>query len=219
MEYELWRYRTPSELCHHGVKGQRWGVRRYQNKDGSLTPSGKKRYIKKYSEEAKSLSNEELRSRVNRMSLEKRYMDATSDARSSTSKTVKSISSAGSNAGKVAKNISEMNGTKKPELDIASQGLNAASKAVDTGVKINTLRKDAKTAKNTRKKLDSMSDSELKATVERLELERSYSNLKQETVSRGRVKAEDIISIAGSVLAVGASATAIALNISKMKKG
>lgn len=32
------------ELYHHGIKGQRWGVRRYQNKDGSLTPAGKKRY-------------------------------------------------------------------------------------------------------------------------------------------------------------------------------
>lgn len=32
------------ELYHHGVKGQRWGIRRYQNKDGSLTPAGKKRY-------------------------------------------------------------------------------------------------------------------------------------------------------------------------------
>lgn len=31
------------ELYHHGVKGQKWGVRRYQNKDGSLTPAGKKR--------------------------------------------------------------------------------------------------------------------------------------------------------------------------------
>ena len=33
-----------SELYHHGVKGQRWGVRRYQNKDGSLTAIGRKRY-------------------------------------------------------------------------------------------------------------------------------------------------------------------------------
>ena len=32
------------ELYHHGVKGQRWGFRRYQNADGSLTPAGKKRY-------------------------------------------------------------------------------------------------------------------------------------------------------------------------------
>lgn len=32
------------ELMHHGVKGMKWGVRRYQNKDGSLTSKGKKHY-------------------------------------------------------------------------------------------------------------------------------------------------------------------------------
>lgn len=31
------------ELYHYGIKGQKWGVRRYQNKDGTLTPAGKKR--------------------------------------------------------------------------------------------------------------------------------------------------------------------------------
>ena len=31
-------------LQHHGIKGQKWGVRRYQNADGSLTSDGKKRY-------------------------------------------------------------------------------------------------------------------------------------------------------------------------------
>lgn len=31
-------------LAHHGIKGMKWGIRRYQNSDGSLTPVGKKRY-------------------------------------------------------------------------------------------------------------------------------------------------------------------------------
>lgn len=33
-----------NQLQHHGIKGMKWGVRRYQNEDGSLTPEGKKRY-------------------------------------------------------------------------------------------------------------------------------------------------------------------------------
>jgi hypothetical protein len=44
MSYEYYTY--SSELYHHGVKGMKWGVRRYQNADGSLTAKGKKRYSK-----------------------------------------------------------------------------------------------------------------------------------------------------------------------------
>jgi len=35
-----------SELYHHGIKGQKWGIRNYQNLDGTLTPAGRERYGK-----------------------------------------------------------------------------------------------------------------------------------------------------------------------------
>ena len=35
-----------NELTHWGIKGQKWGVRRYQNEDGTLTEAGKRRYAK-----------------------------------------------------------------------------------------------------------------------------------------------------------------------------
>ena len=39
MTYEVY-------LAHHGIKGQKWGVRRYQNEDGTYTEAGLKRYAR-----------------------------------------------------------------------------------------------------------------------------------------------------------------------------
>ena len=49
-----------NELAHHGVIGQKWGIRRYQNYDGSLTRSGMKRYNS--SKEAYDKANEKFKS-------------------------------------------------------------------------------------------------------------------------------------------------------------
>ena len=69
------------ELKHAGIKGMKWGIRRYQKKDGSLTPAGKKRYAEPHEDYRRAhdkkpisqMSDKELQARNNRLQQEQNY--------------------------------------------------------------------------------------------------------------------------------------------------
>lgn len=93
--------RQPPELMHYGIKGQTWGIRRFQNEDGSYTAEGKERYNRSSSgkksgslskrsvkgstknhrdwkpSDAENLSDDELNKRNSRLQREQQYRDAT----------------------------------------------------------------------------------------------------------------------------------------------
>ena len=115
-------------LSHHGIKGMKWGVRRFQNKDGSRTAAGKKRESDLDAETKKirktevknrrTMSDADIKKRIERLKLEKEY---------------KSLVDSDINRGK--KFVSEvLSESSKKVLTIAAAGTIAyAGKAAMTG--------------------------------------------------------------------------------------
>lgn len=97
------------ELAHHGILGMKWGVRRFQNKDGSLTAAGKKRYgsdgdeadssgsggkaqgKKSRPKKISEMSDAELRQRLNRLQMEKQLKQLMSEQEAEKQKNGKSF--------------------------------------------------------------------------------------------------------------------------------
>lgn len=113
-------------LIHSGIRGQKWGIRRFQNKDGTWTAEGKKRRAvkegysgkpdKKSKDETKKekieiskMSDDELRSRINRMQLEEQYKQYLAKANPKKKSKVKEVMS------KLAENAAMTIGNKAVE--------------------------------------------------------------------------------------------------------
>lgn len=88
-----------SELKHWGILGMKWGVRRYRNRDGTLTKAGKRRYSADKAtggstpkpKKAYEMTDDELRKAISRMQLEKQYIQLANELHPDKMKRIKKI--------------------------------------------------------------------------------------------------------------------------------
>lgn len=147
---------SSNELTHHGIKGMRWGVRRYQNEDGSLTYSGKKRALR-------------MQDRYTKFSKDKKYRDKDGNLTYSGRK----------KALRMKERYSELTGKQLRGYAVAK---NNQSKIIK---------------KTKQKRISEMSDDELIERINRLNLEKRYSDLmgsdSKKKQSRGRKFVMDVL--------------------------
>jgi hypothetical protein len=142
-------YTNDGELMHWGVKGMKWGVRRYQTRNGTLTQAGKKRYereLEKAKNEARILRNRQVTA----------------------------------NKFKRLEEMQAKNKAKKNALD----GKTENDETIVT--KKQKKGKAEKTRDPRKKTLDEMSNDEIRAKIERIELENRLKSLTPQKVSAGK---------------------------------
>lgn len=183
-------------LVHHGVKGQKWGVRRYQDKDGSLTAAGRKKYGIKRSRKNPSYSDG---LKWNRNNSSNKKDSGFLDRSIKRGKDKPNISPAEELVKNTSQAVNETKNTYRSIKNVTSQSKRLASQT-----------KREATIKR-------MSNEELQSRIKRLDLEKRYMDLSDPYKANGKDKVEDILDIVGSVVGIVGAGVGIAVGIHQLK--
>lgn len=236
-------------LQHFGIKGQKWGVRRFQNEDGTRTAAGKKREAA--ARETDSMSDEELRNKINRLNDEQNYRRIIgSRNQSKTSSKLKAASNilqiggsmvevgnaiANTTSGRMSNKEVDQNKTMTKEQKEAYKEENKWIKDRQDNVRgtINNTRRIAEGAsqisdrvgkmrpdKKVETDLKNMSDAELKRRLNRLFMEEQYDRLMApQRKSKGEKFVNEVLPIIATTVGIAGGVASLALNISNLAKG
>lgn len=209
------QYKITRNLEHSGIKGQRWGVRRFQNEDGTLTEEGKKRYgIGRFQDEDGNLTEEGKKkygTQIRKDKDGKKYAvkiknvnDFTKDELSYYNKDIEELN-------KNRKMIEEYNKQSyKDMIDASNTRIENAKLTKDAADILDATAKALPTGngKTIRQDYSYLSDEELRKRISRLQLEESYGKLTGETkyIKSGSERTREILQTTGAVVGIAGSA-------------
>lgn len=205
-----------TQLFHHGIKGQKWGVRRFQNEDGSLTEEGKKRYnqdeSKKPEEEGKTysdLSEKEKDDFIEKLKKENER-----------NKVIDTYNERISKQDKAKADATEQDYNNSINMIKEGQSITSNLSVLAKDPKKGSIRSNPKETKfETPDSYSKLSDDELRRIVNRMQLERQYGDLSGDAkyVLTGREKTREYLQTIGALLGIGVSALTIYKLIQKKK--
>lgn len=176
------------ELYHFGRKGMKWGERRYQNKDGTLTEAGKKRYARDAREKEFNKYDE---------STGKYYKQSKKNGRTDLEADAKRY---------VAEDMQRTKRLTDASSQMTRDLQNVTSKAAKRDLSKNKM------------DLSNMTDKEMRDQINRAMLERQYNDMfNPVNEKRGRERVSEILEVGGSILAVASSSLGIALAIKELR--
>lgn len=208
--------RDEDYLQHWGIKGQKWGVRRFQNEDGTRTEAGKKREAA--ARETDSMSDEELRNKVNRLRNEQNYTRMVANRNRSTApqklRNVSNMMKIGGAALEVGNAVT--GGKLKDVKAVVGDTKRITDETSKLGDTLSKNKEDPELKLNLKK----MSDAELQRRINRMLLEDQYDQMmKPQRVSRGERFMTKTLPVIASTVAIAGGVASLALNINQLVNG